>query len=180
MNPLRTNIGCSCLFSYARHGYLTAFFATATSKKKVVKVDTKKAGPKGYVKKPSGPGTSLTDALAKATQGATERLKMFQQALFNVDPSHKEGLNDLSRDDFGKRFVIEYAAYEKQLRDDMKLQEQERAFLQSKYRALKALRDIDYNLYMQAVQPNYSLQGEPRPMTETLPIKPLFQEPDNK
>ncbi len=156
---------------------IRSFAAAKPAKKKAdPAAEKKKAVTKGYVKKATGPSTSLADAMAKTSQSSSDRLKLFQESLFRIDPVRADRLASLTEEEQKKRLFIEYSFYERQLEEKEKILEQERLYIASKFNALKELRALSPDLYQQAIKPNYSLDGEHRPMTETLPTKPVFSE----
>lgn len=158
------------LFSYFRpSSYGIAFASTkATGKKKTI-IEKKKPAAKGFKSK-----ASLSTV--KPILEGSDKLKTFQEALFKIDGDYLQRYNDITEEEKEKCFIIEYAANERRI-EEMELKElKERNFILSKFKALKELYSINPELYKQAIEPDYVIHAEHRPMTFTSPRDPLFKE----
>lgn len=158
------------LFNYARPSNCGIVFAStkAAGKKKTI-VEKKKPAAKGFKSK-----TSLS--AVKPILGGSDKVKTLQEALFKIDHDHLERYNNMTEEDKEKCFIIEYAANERRIEEMEKMELEERNFILSKFKALKELYSINPELYQQAIEPDYTIYAEHRPMTFTPPRDPLFKE----
>jgi Mitochondrial ribosomal protein L28 len=153
--------------SVKRKANAEAVVAAAAEKKK------KAAGRVG------GGGRGGYDILGQQ-QSASDTMKRMQRMLFIPDESYLQNAQNLkdNEEELKRRFIIDQAV--KVFRRDMQERrlEAEKRAIESQQQAMMLLKNLSQDLWQEAARLDYSFPPlHRRPMTKTLPARPLYTDP---
>jgi len=150
--------------------------ASSSSSTEAAKKRALEAAAAAKKKKAAAAGRGAFDPL-NMTGGASDTIKKMRQMLFVAEPSYllNAQLVRENPEEFKRRFIIESAVKLYKAARETESALAEKKLVASQTKAMDKLKAVSEGLWREAARPDYAFPPlHRRPMTKTLPARPLY------